>query len=106
MKMINSMQYIFVSGNSNNLYKKIASDLSFLYIEWQYLEMRENLAKFKDPEQKKAYFLSLKTKNDQSAEKSSEIFLNFFIKLAMHNCSEKEEKEVIKRSLYLLKKVK
>jgi hypothetical protein len=34
-----------------------------------------------------------------------EIFLNFFIKLAMHNCTEKEEKEVIKRSLYLLKKI-
>ena len=40
-------------------------------------------------------------KNDECAE----IFLNFFIKLAMHNCTEKEDKEVIKRSLYLLKKV-
>ncbi len=103
--MINSMQYIFVAGNSNNLYKKIASDLSFLYIEWQYLELREKLVKFDNFEDKMNFFQSLKSKNDQSSEKSSEIFLNFFIKLAMHNCSEKEEKEVIKRSLYLLKKV-
>lgn len=104
--MINSMQYIFVAGNSNNLYKKIASDLSFLYIEWQYQELRERLQRFETFEEKMTFFQSLKNKNNQSSEKSSEIFLNFFIKLAMHNCSEKEEKEVIKRSLYLLKKVR
>lgn len=103
--MINSMQYIFVAGNSNHLYKKIASDLSFLYIEWQYLELREKLEKITDFEEKMEFFLNYKSRNDQSSEKSSEIFLNFFIKLAMHNCSEKEEKEVIKRSLYLLKKI-
>ena len=103
--MINSMQYIFVAGNSNSLYKKIASDLSFLYIEWQYIELREKLEKMGSNEEKLNFFQNLKSKNGQSSEKSSEIFLNFFIKLAMHNCSEKEEKEVIKRSLYLLKKV-
>jgi hypothetical protein len=104
-QMINSMQYIFVAGNSNNLYKKIASDLSFLYIEWQYMELREKLEKMTSFEEKMNFLQSLRAKNGQSSEKSSEIFLNFFIKLAMHNCSEKEEKEVIKRSLYLLKKI-
>lgn len=101
------MQYIFVSGYSNSLYKKIASDLSFLYIEWQYKELRERLEHAQKIETKKEILNSVKNKADQSSEKSSEIFLNFFIKLAMHNCSEKEkdEKEVIKRSLYLLKKV-
>ena len=65
--MINSMQYIFVAGNSNNLYKKIASDLSFLYIEWQYQELREKLKRFETFEEKKAFFLSLKNKNRQTS---------------------------------------
>ena len=34
-----------------------------------------------------------------------EILLNFFIKLAMSNCYDKEDKDIIKRSLYLLKKI-
>jgi len=40
-------------------------------------------------------------KDDQCRE----IFLNFFIKLAINNNIDKTEKEVIKRSLYLLKKL-
>jgi hypothetical protein len=35
----------------------------------------------------------------------SEILLNFFIKMAMTNCFEKEDIDMIKRSLYLLKKI-
>jgi hypothetical protein len=69
------------------------------------MELREKLEKMTSFEEKMNFLQSLRAKNGQSSEKSSEIFLNFFIKLAMHNCSEKEEKEVIKRSLYLLKKV-
>ena len=97
--MINSMQFIFVSSSSNHLYKKIASDLSFIYIEWQYKEHREKLQLLKTKEEKIEYLNKIKV------DECPDIFLNFFIKLTMHNCSEKEDKEVIKRSLYLLKKV-
>ncbi len=92
------MQYIFVSANANNLYRKIASDLSFIYIEWQYQELREELEKIPTRAEKINYLNNLKM------DECPEIFLNFFIKLAMRN-SEKDNQEVIKRSLYLLKKV-
>lgn len=48
-----------MAGNSNHLYKKIASDLSFLYIEWQYLELREKLEKITDFEEKMEFFFEL-----------------------------------------------
>ena len=99
--MINSMQYILVSSTStsNNHNKKIASDLSFIYIEWQYKEVCEQLKLLKTSEEKKNYIANLRQ------DECPEIFFNFFIKLSIQNCLEKEEKDAIKRSLYLLKKV-
>jgi len=44
--MINSMQYIMMQPNpinSNVMNKKIAWDLSFLYIEWKFKELREEI---------------------------------------------------------------
>jgi hypothetical protein len=43
--------------------------------------------------------------NSVKEDQCREIFLNFFIKLAINNNIDKEEKEVIKRSLYLLNKL-
>lgn len=49
--------------------------------------------------------LSIIEKAGSSEEqKSSEIFINFFIKLAIYSCQEKEEKDIMQRSLYMLKK--
>lgn len=48
-QMINSMQYIMMQPNpisSNVINKKIAWDLSFLYIEWKFRELREELTQF------------------------------------------------------------
>jgi hypothetical protein len=39
------------------------------------------------------------------SEKAAEICLNFFIKVAFHNCTDKEDKDIMKRFLYLLKKM-
>ncbi len=58
------------------------------------------MEQYGDDTSKKIEYLQ-QIKDDQCPE----IFLNFFIKLALHNCSDKEDKEVIKRSLYLLKKI-
>lgn len=44
---------------------------------------------------------------DTFNERAAEICLNFFIKVALNNCNEKNDKddrEIMKRSLYLLKK--
>lgn len=38
-------------------------------------------------------------------EKAAEICLNFFIKVAFHNCTDKEDRDIMKRFLYLLKKM-
>lgn len=43
--------------------------------------------------------------NEKGAEKAAEICLNFFIKVAFFNSLDKEDKEIMKRSLYLLKKM-
>ena len=38
-------------------------------------------------------------------EKAAEICLNFFIKVSVNNCTDKEDKDIMKRFLYLLKKM-
>jgi len=46
--MVNSMQWLMVANNptsTNPLVKKIASDMSFIYIEWKYKEAKSKLAK-------------------------------------------------------------
>lgn len=44
--MINSMQWIMVTTNStpaNAFLKKIAIDMSFVYIEWKFKDVREKI---------------------------------------------------------------
>jgi hypothetical protein len=44
--MVNSMQWLMVANNptsSNPLVKKIASDMSFIYIEWKFKEAKTKL---------------------------------------------------------------
>ncbi len=52
--MVNSMQWLMVANNptsSNPLVKKIASDMSFIYIEWKFKEAKTKLLEAL-PEQK------------------------------------------------------
>jgi hypothetical protein len=45
-QMINSMQWLMVTSNpssQNPLVKKIASDLSFIYIQWKYRDIKQKL---------------------------------------------------------------
>jgi hypothetical protein len=47
------MQYLMITNNpsSNNpLVKKISSDMSFIYIEWKFKEVKEKLKDIQDPE--------------------------------------------------------
>ena len=41
---------------------------------------------------------------DSNIDRAAEICLNFFIKVALNNSNDKDDKEIMKRSLYLLKK--
>lgn len=41
---------------------------------------------------------------DTNTDRAAEICLNFFIKVALNNSNDKDDKEIMKRSLYLLKK--
>ena len=44
--MVNNMQYLMVANNpssTNPLVKKIASDMSFIYIEWKFKEIKDKL---------------------------------------------------------------
>ena len=141
--MINSMQYIMVSTNPtspSHQHKKIAWDLSFLYIEWKFKELRDQLSRAQhvarlkiaqDIKNEEEVYSGAQVKiEDQTVEdidptkeqimeakqyimdtishgedkQHSDIFVNFFIKLAVYSCQEKEEKEIVQRSLYLLKK--
>lgn len=46
--MVNSMQWLMVGNNPTSghpMVKKIASDMSFIYVEWKYNETKEKLAK-------------------------------------------------------------
>lgn len=94
------MQWLMVANNptsSNPLVKKIASDMSFIYIEWKFKEARAKL--LEAPIEKKGAVLE-----DSLNDRAAEICLNFFIKVALNNSSDKDDKEIMKRSLYLLKK--
>lgn len=45
-QMVNSMQWLMVATNptsTNPLVKKIASDMSFIYIEWKFKEVRDKI---------------------------------------------------------------
>lgn len=45
--MVNSMQWLMVANNptsTNPLVKKIASDMSFIYIEWKFKEAKFKLS--------------------------------------------------------------
>ena len=47
--MINSMQWLVVTSNPNSqnpLVKKIASDLSFIYIQWKYQDTKNKLDEY------------------------------------------------------------
>jgi hypothetical protein len=99
-QMVNSMQWLMVANNptsTNPLVKKIASDMSFIYIEWKFKEARTKLTE--SPLEQRTTVLD-ETLNDRAAE----ICLNFFIKVALNNSSDKDEKDIMRRSLYLLKK--
>ena len=98
--MVNSMQWLMVANNptsSNPLVKKIASDMSFIYIEWKFKEAKAKL--LDTPPAQKVTVLE-ESLNDRAAE----ICLNFFIKVALNNSNDKDDKEIMKRSLFLLKK--
>jgi hypothetical protein len=98
--MVNSMQWLMVANNptsTNPLVKKIASDMSFIYIEWKFKEAKAKLADC--PTENKQKILE-----DPTNERAAEICLNFFIKVALNNSSDKDDKEIMKRSLFLLKK--
>lgn len=98
--MVNSMQWLMVANNptsSNPLVKKIASDMSFIYIEWKFKQAKSKL--LEAPPEKKVSVLQ-----DSLNDRAAEICLNFFIKVALNNSSDKDDKEIMKRSLFLLKK--
>lgn len=45
-----------------------------------------------------------KDPTNSNTDRAAEICLNFFIKVALNNSNDKDDKEIMKRSLYLLKK--
>lgn len=66
--MVNNMQFLMVANNpssSNPLVKKIASDMSFIYIEWKFKEIKNKLKELPQKENK-AHFLET-TYNDKAA---------------------------------------
>lgn len=53
--MVNSMQWLMVANNptsQNPLIKKIASDMSFIYIEWKFKEVKDKLQNKETDEEK------------------------------------------------------
>ena len=96
------MQYLVLPLHQSSMYKKIAIDLALIYIEWQYQEIKEKLEKETDVEKKLAIINQPLTEQSKDIR---EIFVNFFIKLAINSCQDKEEKEnITRKALYLLKK--
>ena len=97
--MINCMQVLVYPSHSSTPSKRIAIDLALIHIEWQYQELREKLEKLISIDDK------IKIINESLNDECRDIFVNFFIKMAMNNVQEKEEKEnITKKALYLLKK--
>jgi hypothetical protein len=109
------MQWLMVTSNpssQNPLVKKIASDLSFIYIQWKYRDIKQKLEEVMgkariDPNMTRDELNRIRkiTIDDSMNEKAAEICLNFFIKVAFFNSTDKEDREIMKRSLYLLKKM-
>lgn len=101
-QMINSMQWLMVTSNpssQNPLVKKIASDLSFIYIQWKYRDIKqrleEQLVKARtDPTvtREELYAMRKHLIDESMNEKAAEICLNFFIKVAFFNSTDKEDK--------------
>lgn len=82
------MQWLMVANNptsSNPFVKKIASDMSFIYIEWKFKEVKAKLLEASS--ENKAAVLE-ESFNDRAAE----ICLNFFIKVALNNSNDKDDK--------------
>jgi len=93
------MQLLIITHNSDIVCKKTAIDLGFIYVEWQYQDLREKFEKCQTKSEK------LKVLQDIGMEESKDIFTNFFVKMALSSCTEKDDRESISRkSLYLLKK--
>lgn len=109
------MQWLMVTSNpaaNNPLVKKIASDLSFIYIQWKYRDtkkkLEEYMAKIANDPRIPPYEIACNRRGiiDESMnEKAAEICLNFFIKVAFFNSTDKEDRDIMRRSLYLLKKM-
>lgn len=88
-QMVNSMQWLMVATNptsTNPLVKKIASDMSFIYIEWKFKEVRDKIKNIESLDEK------IKILDDTYNERAAEICLNFFIKVALNNCNDKDDK--------------
>jgi len=101
-QMINSMQYLVLPLHQSSMYKKIAIDLALIYIEWQYQDIKEKIQKEPSTDNKQQ---ALETIMNDSTKDIRDIFVNFFIKLAINSCQDKEDKEnITKKALFLLKK--
>ncbi len=101
-QMINSMQYLVLPHHQSSMYKKIAIDLALLYMEWHYQELKDRVDKEVDQDKKLA--IANQPFNEQTKD-IREIFVNFFIKLAINSCQDKDEKEnITRKTLFLLKK--
>ena len=100
--MINSMQYLVLPHHQSSMYKKIAIDLALLYMEWHYQELKERVDKETDKDKK---LTMINQPFNEQTKDIREIFVNFFIKLAINSCQDKEEKEnITRKALFLLKK--
>ena len=98
-QMINSMQWLMVTSNpssQNPLVKKIASDLSFIYIQWKYRDIKQRLEEQlararRDPNTTREDLDRMRKQliDESMNEKAAEICLNFFIKVAFFNSTDK-----------------
>lgn len=96
------MQYLVLPHHQSSMYKKIAIDLALLYMEWHYQDLKERVDKEMDIDRKMGILGQPFSEQNKDIR---EIFVNFFIKLAINSCQDKEEKEnITRKALFLLKK--
>ena len=96
------MQYLVLPHHQSSMYKKIAIDLALLYMEWHYQDLKDRVDKEQDSGKKLDIIHQPFTEQTKDIR---EIFINFFIKLAINSCQDKEEKEnITRKALFLLKK--
>jgi hypothetical protein len=101
--MINSMQCLVISTNPTStqpVVKKVSSDMSFIYNEWKYEELKTRL----DARGELSREAVLEGWNKEYT-KASDICMNFYLKLSFYNSLNKEDRDIMKRSLYLLRKM-